>query len=183
MNIAYIDGQNLYMGTTKCPTCAKSLGKNIKVMKIKDCTCGCAWKVDCSKFRAYLKEKYSVKKAYYFLGYESKEHQDLYDELKKADFIIKFKEHYKNITSKKKGNVDTDIVFDIMKRICERERFNKIVLVSGDGDYKKLVDYLIEKNKFEKILFPNKIFNSSLYKDITHTYSAHLEDIKDRIRL
>ena len=70
-----------------------------------------------------------------------------------------------------------------MKRICERERFNKIVLVSGDGDYKKLVDYLIEKNKFEEILFPNKIFNSSLYKDITHTYSAHLEDIKDRIRL
>ena len=46
-----------------------------------------------------------------------------------------------------------------------------------------MVDYLIKKNRFEKILFPNKIFYSSLYKDITDTYFAHLEDIKDRIRL
>ncbi len=171
------------MGTTKCPTCAKSLGRNIKLMKVKDCTCGYAWEIDCSKFRTYLKEKYFVEKAYYFLGYRSKKHQDVYDELKKAGFIIKFKEHYKSIISKKKGNVDADIIFEVMKKICERERFNKVVLVSGDGDYKKLVDYLITKNRFEKILFPNKIFCSSLYKDITHTYFAHLGDIKHRIRL
>jgi hypothetical protein len=27
-----------------------------------------------------------------------------------------------------------------------------VVLISGDGDYKMLVDFLIEQNKFEKIL-------------------------------
>ena len=77
------------MGTTKCPTCAKSLGKDIKLMGIKDCSCGYAWKIDCSKFRTYLKEKYFVEKAYYFLGYKSKKHQDLYDELKEGWFYCK----------------------------------------------------------------------------------------------
>jgi uncharacterized LabA/DUF88 family protein len=51
---------------------------------------------------------------------------------------------------KKKGNVDTDIVFEIMKKIYRKNDFNKIVLVSSDGDYKLLVDFLIEENKFKK---------------------------------
>lgn len=37
--------------------------------------------------------------------------------------------------------------------------------ISGDGDYKKVVEYLISKNRFLKILFPNKKF-SSLYKTL-----------------
>ena len=43
-----------------------------------------------------------------------------------------------------------------MKNLVDNHEFNKIILVSGDGDYKKLVDYLIGKDKFKKILFPNK---------------------------
>ena len=49
----------------------------------------------------------------------------------------------------KKGNVDADIIFDIMKRIHRREPFDKIVLVSGDGDYRMLVDFLIEEGRLE----------------------------------
>ena len=71
---------------------------------------------------------------------------------------------------KKKGNVDSDIIFDIMKRIYKKESFDKIVLVSGDGDYKMLVYFLTEEDKFEKILFPNKKFVSSLYKKIIRVY-------------
>ncbi len=40
-NYAFIDGQNLYMGLE--------------------------WKLDYKKFRQYLKDKYGIKKAYYFL--------------------------------------------------------------------------------------------------------------------
>ena len=54
---------------------------------------------------------------------------------------------------KKKGNVDTDIVFNIMKKIYKKEKFDKIVLVSGDGDYKMLVDFLIEEDRFKNNLF------------------------------
>ena len=84
---------------------------------------------------------------------------------------------------KKKGNVDSDIIFDIMKRIYKKESFNKIILVSGDGDYKMLVDFLIEEGRFKKILFPNKEFASSLYKKLGTEYFDFLngKDVKKKI--
>lgn len=161
-NYAFIDGQNLYLGTTKSDH---------------------PWFVDLKKFRIYLDDKYNVKQAYYFLGYVNDIHQNIYDKIQEAGFILKFREHSSVMLGKKKGNVDTDIVFEIMKKLYRDTNCNKIVLVSGDGDYKKLVDFLIEEGRFEKILFPNKKFASSLYKKITHVYYAHLEDIKNKIAL
>jgi len=161
-NLAFIDGQNLYMGTNSDNP---------------------AWKIDLIKFRQYLTKKYSTQKAYYFLGFVNEDNQELYDSIQEAGFILKFREHNSAMMSKKKGNVDTDIVFDIMKRIYKKEPFDKIVLVAGDGDYKMLVDFLIEENKFKKILFPNKQFASSLYKKITRVYFDYLLNIKHLIEL
>lgn len=83
---------------------------------------------------------------------------------------------------KKKGNVDSDIIFHIMKKMYKKEDFTKIILVSGDGDYKPLVDFLIEENKFAKMLFPNKKFASSLYKKLGSQYFDYLENVKEKIR-
>ncbi len=47
-NLTYVDGQNLFMGTTKREP---------------------SWKVDLARFRVFLREKYDVDQAYYFLGY------------------------------------------------------------------------------------------------------------------
>lgn len=139
-NIAFIDGQNLHLGTTS---------EN--------------WKIDNKKFRIYLQEKYKVDEAYYFMGYTSEHQYNLYKNLQRAGFIFVFREHGENFSGKKKGNVDTDIVFEIMKALIE-EDFNKVILVSGDGDYKKTVDYCIKKGRFGKILFPSWKKSSSLYK-------------------
>ena len=57
-----------------------------------------------------------------------------------------------------------------MKRLYLKEKFDQIVLVSGDGDYKGLVDFLIEQNKFSKLLFPNKKYASSLYRQLEPKY-------------
>jgi len=65
-----------------------------------------------------------------------------------------------------------------MKNLIEDTDFYKILLVSGDGDYKKVVDYLIKKGKFEKILFPNKKFASSLYKKLTSKYFDYLNQLE-----
>lgn len=180
-NLAFIDAQNLYFGTTKCNDCAQTLKKEIKEMKFSDCRCGKAWKVDLAKFRVYLKDKYRVSEAYYVLGYVEDSHDDLYKEIQKAGFIVIFKEHKSLLRSKKRGNVDTDIVFEIMKNIIDNPDFDKIVLVSGDGDYKKLIDYLIKKGRFEKILFPNRKFFSSLYKGYGSERFDYLENIKTHI--
>ncbi len=162
-NIAYIDGQNLYMSTT---------------------TAEDPWNINLAKFRVYLRDKYSVEKAYYFLGFVQNERQDLYDEIQEAGFILKFREHNSEMLGKKKGNVDTDIVFDAMKKIYHKEIPNKVVLVSGDGDYKMMVDFLIKENKFEKILFPDQSRASSLYKKIDLKYRADLNpgSIRRKIR-
>ena len=58
----------------------------------------------------------------------------------------------------------------------KQKDFDKFVLVSGDGDYRMMVDFLIEEGKFEKILFPKQRYASSLYKAITRKYFADLSD-------
>lgn len=84
---------------------------------------------------------------------------------------------------KKKGNVDSDIIFIIMKKLYKQESFDQIVLVSGDGDYKPLVDFLIVEKRLKKVLFPNKKFASSLYKQISRRYFSNLddEDVKSKL--
>lgn len=163
-NIAYIDGQNLYMGTTLREE---------------------PWEIDLLRLRIYLEKKYHVKKAYYYLGYvqDGSRYEELYDEIQSAGFVLVFREHNSAMLGKKKGNVDSDIILSIMKRVYKKEDFDKIVLVSGDGDYRGLVDFLIEENKFEKILFPDQKRASSLYKSITRMYFDDLskDDIKTKI--
>jgi uncharacterized LabA/DUF88 family protein len=159
-NIAFIDGQNLHLGTKES-----------------------GWAIDHARFRIYLNKKYNITEAYYFLGFVSRDEQDLYDNLKNAGFILSFKEHTSNLKGLKKGNVDSDIVFGIMRKLVDDEPFDKVFIVSGDGDYKKLVDYLVKKEKFGKMLFPNEEFASSLYKSLGGEYYDFLEnkDVKTKI--
>jgi uncharacterized LabA/DUF88 family protein len=160
-NCAFIDGQNLHMGTAK---------REVD-----------PWKINLARFRVYLERKYKVKDAYYFLGYVQETNQDLYEEIQKAGFVLVFREHNPAMLGKKKGNVDSDIIFHIMKKMYKKENFNKIILVSGDGDYKLLTDFLVEEDKLEKILFPNRKFASSLYKKLGSQYFDYLENVKNKV--
>jgi hypothetical protein len=63
-----------------------------------------------------------------------------------------------------------------MRKIYYKENFNKVVLVSGDGDYKQLVDFLIIEKRLEKVLFPDRLRASSLYKKLGAPYFAALDD-------
>lgn len=109
------------------------------------------------------------------MGYVQEARQELYEEIQGAGFVLVFREHNTAMLGKKKGNVDADIIFSIMKKLYKREDFQKIFLVSGDGDYKMLVDFLIEEERFGKVLFPNKQFASSLYKKLGSEYFDYLE--------
>jgi len=160
-NLAFIDGQNLYMGTAK---------------RVEE-----PWRIDLMRFRVYLEQKYGVAKAYYFLGYVQEAREELYEVIQAAGFVLVFREHNTAMLGKKKGNVDSDIIFHIMKKLYKKEDFQKVVLVSGDGDYKMLVDFLIEEGRFEKILFPNKQYASSLYKKLGSEYFDYLESVRGKI--
>jgi len=158
-NIAYIDAQNLHLWT-------RSAG----------------WQIDYKRFRIYLKDKYKVQKAYYFLWYNDVKEESLYTSLQEALFILVFREHTSAMKGSKKGNVDVDICYEMMRSVCDHDDFDAIVLVTWDGDYIKPVKYLIQHNKFKKILFPNKNY-SSLYRQLKHKYAINLSipDIKKKI--
>ena len=153
-NIAFIDGQNLHLWIQS------------------------EWRqIDLKRFRIFLKDKFHVQEAYYFLWCISEWEQGLYDSLQKAWFIVSFREHSFNLKGKKKWNVDVDIVFESMRKIIEKERFDQMVLVSGDGDYIRLVKYLMKKGLLKKVIFPNKHY-SSLYRPIQEFYWMNIS-VKD----
>jgi uncharacterized LabA/DUF88 family protein len=161
-NIAYIDGQNLRMGTTSPRP---------------------SWKVDLFRFRKYLLDKYNVVEAYYYLGIVSDDQTSLYKDIQRAGFILVFREHNPAMASIKKGNVDTDIVFDVMKYLYKDHSRNKIFLVSADGDYYKLVQFLLDENRLGKVLFPARHKASSLYRKLEPKYFDALDStgVKSKI--
>ena len=166
MNIAYIDGQNLRMGTNVNPANP--------------------WKVDLYRFRDYLRRKFDIQEAYYFLGAYKQSEQTLYDNLQKAGFILVFREHTASLKSDKKGNIDVDLTFYVMRDYKDRpEAYNRVFIVSGDGDYFRLVEYLVEKERFGRMIFPNRKYASSLYRNLGAAHQLWLDDegIKRKIEM
>jgi uncharacterized LabA/DUF88 family protein len=134
------------------------------------------WKINLARFRVYLEKKYNVEKAFYFLGFLDESQQPLYEKIQSSGFILVFREHTSLMFGKKKGNVDSDLILYVMKKLYYKEDFNKVILVSGDGDYKQLVDFLITEERLGKILFPDRQRASSLYKKLGAPYFAALDD-------
>ena len=158
-NYAFIDGQNLHLWTSTE-----------------------WWNVDLIKLRIYLKDKYRIEKAYYFLWYLKDENNWLYTRLQEAGFIVVFKKQMIEMKSHKKWNIDSDMIFNIMEKLVEEpETFDKLLIISWDWDFKILIDYLIKKQRLLKILFPNKKFASSLYKWLENIYFDYLKNIKSKI--
>jgi len=139
-NYAFIDGTNLYLG--------------VKSQK---------WKLDYKKFRVFLKDKYKVKKAFLFIGYVSG-NESLYKNLQECGYICIFKPTLE-ITGKGKrkikGNVDAELVLHAM---IEFPNYDKAVIVSGDGDFYCLIEYLETQNKLLKIIVPTETYSSLLRK-------------------
>ncbi len=129
-NSAFIDGANLFCG-------------------IKDS----GWILDYRKFRIWLLEKYSVKKAYLFIGFVKK-YEFLYRNLKNIGYILIFKETVSTKDGKIKGNCDADLVLSAAQGAYEN-LYDRVILVSSDGDYVSLVKFLVKRNKFKIILSPD----------------------------
>ena len=153
-NYAFIDSQNLNLGIQK-------LG----------------WKLDYKKFRVYLAEKYSVQTAYFFVGFVAF-NQGLYDSLQKAGFILKFKPTVPDGGGNIKGNVDADIV---LRAILELHEYEKAVIVSSDGDFYSLVQYLYESNKLEVVLSPDIEHCSNLLKQTAKEKIWFMNELQSKL--
>ena len=156
-NYAFIDSQNLNLGV-------RSLG----------------WKIDYRKFRLYLKNKYAVEKAFMFIGMVPN-NQKLYTALQSIGFILVFKPTVRYIENGKetvKGNVDAELV--LHAAAIEHNNYNKAIIVSGDGDFHCLVDYLQENDKLLHIMTPNASYSKLLKKFVK--YIVRLDILRNNLQ-
>jgi len=125
----------------------------------------------------YLAEKYGVKKAYIFIGFVVL-NQSLYDRLQEAGFILKFKPTIPDADGKIKGNIDADLV---LRATLELNEYDKAVVVSSDGDFYSLVQYLYENNKLEIVLSPDEENCSSLLKQTAKEKIWFMNNLRDKL--
>ena len=118
------------------------------------------WILDYRRFRKYLDQKYNISQAFLFIGYIPS-NQNLYTSLQKYGYLLIFKPTLILPSGKTKGNVDAELV---LHSVIEMQNYNKAIIVSGDGDYHCLVDYLIKQDKLLHLMIPNRYKYSSLLK-------------------
>lgn len=137
--IAYIDASNLKFGIKQS-----------------------GWNMSYVSFRSWLRDKFNVDNAILFMGMVS-ENTRLYNFLQSADYEIVFRPTLINSDGKTKGNVDGELILHIAKDYYE-EKMSEAILVSGDGDYHCIVEFLKGKQVPVKIISPNKQYLSLLLK-------------------
>ncbi|OGY08879.1 MAG: hypothetical protein A2782_02160, partial [Candidatus Blackburnbacteria bacterium RIFCSPHIGHO2_01_FULL_43_15b] len=152
---AFIDSQNLNLGTSK----------NIDKVNKRIYT---GWRLDFKKFRRYLSSKFHVAKAFLFIGY-IKQNEKLYKMLRLCGYELIFKPTVKDDQGKAKGNA------------VEYPKYDKAVMVSGDGDFHCLVEYLVSQNKLFRILAPNKHYSRLLHK--YNRYVVRVDLLQNSLRL
>ena len=139
----------------------------------------CGWELDFDRFYVYLKDKYKVSKAFLFIGYVAG-NEALYTSLQKAGYIVVFKptlEYKKGKKRYTKGNVDAELVLHAM---IEYPNYDKAVIVSGDGDFHCLIEYLEKKGKLLHMLIPNSKKFSALLRKF-HKYFNYLEGLEKKL--
>lgn len=167
---AFIDSQNLNLGVKQTVPDRKT-GRIIYN----------GWDLSFPKFHKYLTDKYKVTKAFLFIG-KVDGNEPLYGSLVSAGYEIVFKPTFEitesDGTKTRKGNVDAELVLHTM---IEYPNFDKAIIIAGDGDYRCLIQYLLDNGKLFKILIPNRyrfsqqLKSFSMYFDFVSDLSVKLK--------
>lgn len=155
-NFAFIDNTNIHKGI-------EMLG----------------WKLDLSRFRRLLKERYGVSRAYMFIGY-IEGNQDMYRDFQNMGYTLIFKPTLPNHKGEVKGNCDAELVLQAMIDI---NTYDKAVIVTGDGDFQCLVKYLRKLDKLAYVISPNRKWCSILLKREARKSHVFIEEMRERLEL
>jgi uncharacterized LabA/DUF88 family protein len=165
---AFIDSQNLNLGIKN-----SIIGLNGLIYQ--------GWRLDFKKFYLYLKTKYNVSKEFLFIG-KVAGNEGLYNYLTTIGFQLVFKPTLQyingNNSPQTKGNVDAELVLHTM---IEYNNFDKAIIVSCDGDYFCLIEYLEKNNKLLHLMIPNKYQYSSLYRPYAK-YMIFVSDLEKNLK-
>ena len=135
----YIDGNNLYRG-------AKELGFDIEY----------------KKFRGWLRQKYNATNVYLFIGLVP-DRVKFYEHLQECGFILVFKQTV-SVGGVVKGNCDAELVLKATSDFYTKS-FDKCILITGDGDFGCLVEFLAQNSVLTGVLAPHEKKCSILLKN------------------
>jgi len=153
-NYAFIDGNNLHLS----------------VINI-------GWKLDYRKFRRYLTDKYSVVQAYYFIGKVPGMGQ-LYSDLQRYGFNLIFKPPIKDKHGSYKANVDAELVLQAM---TDFDDYDEAVIVTSDGDFSCLVEYLDKASKLKRLLAASKGGCSRYLRIAAGSKVDYMDNLKSKL--
>ncbi len=155
-NFAFIDSQNLNLGV-------RAQG----------------WELDFARFRVHIKDKYHIAKAFLCIGYV-KGNERLYKYLQESGYICVFKPTLELPDGEVKGNVDAELVLHTMVHIND---FDKALIVTGDGDFHCLIEYLLEQKKLLAFMVPNhKHYSGLLKRKDFLPYTRFVVDVKNKVQ-
>lgn len=126
----YIDGNNLYRS-------AKELGFTINY----------------KKFKGWLRQKYNPDKIYLFIGLVP-ERTKFYEYLQECGFILIFKQTI-SVSGAIKGNCDAELVLKTTSDFYTKS-FESCILITGDGDFGCLVEFLVANKSLNLVIAPDK---------------------------
>lgn len=114
----------------------------------------------------------------YVIKSDTEEEKAFFDALEKADYELKSKDLQIFPGGIKKGNWDIAIAIDA---VILSKQVDVIVIVSGDGDYEPLVEYL----KFNGMIVEVAAFGRSASGRLVEAANnfIDLEEVKDRVLL
>ena len=84
----------------------------------------------------------------------------------------------KDDKGKPKGNVDADLVLQAM---IDYNEYDRAVIVTSDGDFYSLVDYLYKNSKLEIVLSPNYENCSVLLQKTAKERIWYMDNIRKKL--
>lgn len=135
-------------------------------------------KMDRSRLRKFLKKNLQVEVAYMFMGY-IKEYEPMYELFRDAGYELIFKKVIQWDHIPNKWNIDADMVLHAM---IHKDTYDQAVLVSGDGDFASLAEYLLSVDKLRAVVVPNKERSSWFLQEAAEWRFLYLDGFKKRLQ-
>lgn len=141
---------------------------------------GLGWFADPKKLLKYITKYGEIVDAYYYIGHDSPpeaKQQAYLDALPNMGYSLVTKQiktifDSKTGTTKKKANLDIEIVLDMFNTI---DNYDIAILVSGDGDFERPLQLLKSRGKQFRVIATEKF----VAREIRSVAGMHYIDFKD----
>lgn len=111
------------------------------------------WFIDQKKLFDYLKRKFKTSKTFFYFGKDdaNKNQEKFLKKLESFGYTLRVKQ-IKRYGKRQKANCDVDLTLDML---VLKEKYDQAIVLTGDGDFLPLFEYLKkEKKEITIIAFP-----------------------------